>query len=114
MLSFKWETQGWAQDESTRGGGSQGSLAGLPWKGKAKGLTSLVGSRTDFTFFLHCVPGEMEPPVVKEERLEVELGREHRSSVCRVNIAKSAVCKGQSLQSYRYMSFNSMAGQKLG
>lgn len=56
----------------------------------------------------------MEPPVVKEERLEVELGREHDSSVCRVNIAKSVVCRGQSLQSYRYMSFNSMAGQKLG
>lgn len=56
----------------------------------------------------------MEPPVVKEERLEVELGREHDSSVCRVNIAKSVVCRGQSLQSYRYMQFNSMAGQKLG
>lgn len=54
LLSFKWETQGWAQDESTRGGGSQGSLAGLACKGKAKGLTSLVGSRTDFTFFALC------------------------------------------------------------
>lgn len=51
LLSFKWETQGWAQDENTRGGGSQGSLAGLACKGKAKGLTSLVGSGTDFAFF---------------------------------------------------------------
>lgn len=45
----------------------------------------------------------MEPPVVKEERLEEELGREHQSSVCRVNIAKSVVSKGQSLWSYQYV-----------
>lgn len=37
MLYFKWEMQGWAQDESTRGG-SQGSLTSLPWKEKAKGF----------------------------------------------------------------------------